>query len=158
MSTVLRKLKEDRTGYLKDLLDKVDEKWHSEFERFVETGEADDAFLTYLDEDERAEMAVEGAFKRQAAKFEGLAAELKRRQAQSDTEGPQVVPLASSTPTKVAAVFEDALQAPSIERDRVVATSTAALAASMPEEDAVVVKQIARSLESSLTKVADVTR
>lgn len=158
MSTVFRKLEEDRTGYLTDVLDSVDERWRSEFERFVETGEADDAFLSYLDQSEGAQMAVEVAFKRQAAKFEDLAAELKRRQDQSGTEESHLVPAASTTPTKVAAVVEDALQASSAQRAQVVATSTAALAASMPAEEAVVVKQVARSLESSLAKLADVTR
>jgi hypothetical protein len=158
MSTVFRKLEENSPSYLTDLLDSVDEQWRSEFERFVETGEADDAFLTYLDQDEGAQQAVEAAFKRQAAKFEGLAAELKRRQAESSSIGESHrVAAASTTPTKVAAVVEDALQATSAQRDQVVANSTAALAASMPAEEAVVVKQVARSLESSLAGVADVT-
>ncbi len=156
MSSVLRKSGLDRTNYLADLLDSMDQ-WRSEFERFVETGEADDDFLSYLDQNEDAQMAVEVAFKRQAAKFEGLASELKRRQDQSITGESHLVAALSSTPVKVAAVLEDALQAPSAERDQVVAASTAALAASMPAEDAAVVKQVAQSLESCLAKVADAT-
>ncbi len=155
MSILLRKSEEERTDYLKDLLENVDDQWRSEFVRFVETGEADDAFLTYLDENEGAQTAVEGAFKRQAAKFEELATELKRRQEQSSATESHIVSAASTTPTRIAAVVEDALHATSAQRAQVVATSTAALAASMPAEEAVVVKQVARSLESSLAKVAD---
>jgi hypothetical protein len=138
-------------------MDNIDIQWHSEFICFVEKGEANEAFLTYLDENENAQMAVEGAFKRQAAKFEELAAEIKRRQVQTNTtEAPAApaVSATSTTPTRLAEVVENALHATSSERADVVATGTAALAASMPAEDAAVVTQVTRSLESSLAKVA----
>ena len=80
MSTAFPKRDQRRVGYLSDLLNEVDEQWHAEFEQFVETGEANDAFLSYLDQNERAQHAVEVAFERQAAKFEELARELKNRQ------------------------------------------------------------------------------
>ena len=153
MSTVLRKSQDERPEYLQDLMDNVDIRWHSEFVCFVETGEANDAFLAYLDENESAQMAVEGAFKRQAAKFEELATEIKRRQVPSTPEA-HAASATSTTSTRLAEVVENALQATSSERAGVVATGTAALAASMPAEDAAVVTQVARSLENSLAKVA----
>ena len=157
MSTVLRKSKDERPEYLQDLMDNVDTRWHSEFVCFVETGEANDAFLAYLDENESAQMAVEGAFKRQAAKFEELATEIKRRQVPSSTleaHAASATSATSTTSTRLAEVVENALQATSSERAGVVATGTAALAASMPAEDAAVVTQVARSLENSLARVA----
>jgi hypothetical protein len=157
MSTALRKSQNERPDYLKDLMDNVDLEWHSEFVSFVETGEANEAFLAYLDQNENAQLAVEGAFKRQAAKFEELATELKRRQVQSsptDGHAGSAASATSNTSTRLAAVVENALQATSSERADVVATGTAALAASMPAEDAAVVKQVTRSLESNLAKVA----
>lgn len=156
MSTVLRKSQDETPGYLKDLIDNVDPHWHSEFMCFVETGEANEAFLAYLDENESAQSAVEGAFKRQAAKFEELATELKRRHVESTTEAQAASPASatSATSTRLAAVVENALQANSSERADVVATGTAALAASMPAEDAAVVTQVTRSLESNLARVA----
>jgi hypothetical protein len=62
---------------LDDLLRNVERQWHSEFLRFIETGDASDAFLEYLDRDQRGQQAVEMAFNSQAAAFEGLAEELK---------------------------------------------------------------------------------
>ena len=157
MSTVLPKSQDERPDYLKDLMDNIDIRWYSEFVCFVETGEANEAFLAYLDENESAQMAVEGAFKRQAAKFEELAMELKRRHVQSnptEAHASASASATSTTPTRLAEVVENALQATSSERADVVATGTAALAASMPAEDAAVVKQVTKSLESSLAKVA----
>jgi len=144
------------TDNLTDLLDTIDVQWRSEFARFVETGEADDGLLTYLDENEGAQKAVERAFNHQASKFVNLAAELHRRQDQNVATASSVS-ASSTTPTKIAAVVEGALQATTQERAKVVAASTAALVASMPAEEAAVVKQVARSLENDLAKVAEVS-
>lgn len=159
MSTVLQKIESGRIGYLTDLLNGVDERWHSEFARFVETGEADDEFLNYLDQDKAAQQAVETAFKRQAAKFEEWAGELQRRQASGGvpSDRTQVAPV-STTSTMIAEVVEDALKATSAERKEVVAKSTAALAESMPAEEAIVVKEVAQSLDRSIAQVAETSR
>lgn len=155
MSTVLKK---ESAGYLAELLGNIAEEWWGEFERFVETGDADENFLAYLDDNEVAQEAVETAFNHQASKFAGLASELeKRRQEQDSVTESQIVVHASSTPTKVAALVEGALQAPSDQRAEVVANSTAALAASMPAEERIVIKQVAESLENSLAEVAEVS-
>ncbi|MGC2695539.1 MAG: hypothetical protein WA738_07090 [Candidatus Angelobacter sp.] len=63
---------------LNDLLGHVDEKWQKDFLRFIDTGEADDAFLTYLNHDTRGQQAVEMAFNAHAQAIQGLAEELKK--------------------------------------------------------------------------------
>lgn len=156
MVTEFNSIQQDKAEYVRDLLAQIEPQWHAEFERFVETGEADEGFLTYLDQSEAAQTAVEGAFKHQAARFEKLAEELKRRQGVTGPEPAKISALSSTTATKVAAVIEGALQASSTQRAQVVARTTAALAASMPAEDAEVVEQVAESLKNRLAEVAQV--
>ena len=157
MTTNFNIVEQDKPEYLRKLLTNIEPQWHAEFEHFVETGEANDAFLAYLDQNETAQMAVEGAFKQQAAKFEELAEALKQRHELTAQKSP-VSAAASTTPTKVATIIEGALQASSKQRAQVVAKSTAALAASMPADEAEVVKAVAESLESSIAEVAQVAR
>jgi uncharacterized protein YdbL (DUF1318 family) len=63
---------------LETLMTHVQPQWKGEFIRFVETGEAGEGFLNYLDHDSDAQQAVEKAFKAQASAFENLAEELKK--------------------------------------------------------------------------------
>jgi hypothetical protein len=63
---------------LETLLTQVQPQWKGEFVRFIETGEADEGFLSYLDNNSDAQQAVEMAFKAQASAFENLAEELKK--------------------------------------------------------------------------------
>ncbi len=60
----------------KALLTHIKPEWHNAFSQFVETGEASDDFLVYLEQDANAQQAVEKAFKAQATAFENLADEL----------------------------------------------------------------------------------
>jgi len=158
MAIEFNTIKQNKPEYLRDLLTKVEPRWQAEFERFVETGEADEKFLTYLDQSEAAQTAVEGAFKHQAARFEELAEELKRRHDIIGQESGVVSSAPSTTATKVAAVVQGALQASSTERAQVVARTTAALAASMPAEEAEVVEEVAESLKSRIAEVAHAAR
>lgn len=151
METILRDT--DTQSYLADLVGKIAEKWRPAFERFVETGEAEEAFLNYLNEDKGAQDAVETAFNRQAEKFENLAAELKRTDVTTSA-----IEAKLAAPARVAAAVQAALDAPSLRRVAVMRTSTAEIAASMPAEERMVLKEFAQSLENSLAKVADLTR
>jgi hypothetical protein len=156
MSTVLQRIQAGRLGYLADLLDQVDERWRSEFERFVETGEAGEEFLSYLDQHTGAQEAVQTAFERQAAKFEEFASELqRRREAGDNTPEVQVSPPASTTSVKVAEVVENALQATSARRDEVVANGTADLARSISAEQVIEVKEVLKSMEEGLAQAAE---
>jgi hypothetical protein len=62
---------------LNDILTNVDEKWRPDFLRFIDTGEANDDFLNYLNHDKSGQQAVELAFDAHAQSFRGLADELK---------------------------------------------------------------------------------
>jgi len=61
----------------------------------------------------------------------------------------------SLTSTKLAAVVEVVMQTPREQREEVVNTRTAEFAASVPIEDRNVLTQVARSLESNLSKLAE---
>jgi hypothetical protein len=148
MTTIHQELEQD--NYLTKLIQSVAPNWRSEFQRFVETGEADEAFLTYLNKDASAQEAVEEAFNHQVSQFEGLAAELKKRRTPESQEA-----MPSLTSTKLAAVVEVVMQTPREQREEVVKTRTAEFAASVPIEDRNVLTQVARSLESNLSKLAE---
>jgi hypothetical protein len=45
--------------YFSDLLPQIDPKWHEAFVRFIETGEASQGFLTYLNSDHGCQKAME---------------------------------------------------------------------------------------------------
>lgn len=51
----------------------IEPKWRAAFARFVETGEAEEEFLDYLNSNPEAQAAVERAFSKQAAALEELA-------------------------------------------------------------------------------------
>ena len=59
-----------------ELAASLPEEWRAAFCRFVETGEAEKAFLDFLDSDNAAQAAVEIAFNEQAAALERLGAML----------------------------------------------------------------------------------
>ena len=58
---------------LKNIAREIPPKWQTDFTRFVETGEASQAFLDFLDEDNGCQTAVDRAFTEQAAGFKKLA-------------------------------------------------------------------------------------
>jgi hypothetical protein len=143
---------EQNQSYLADLIDKISEVWRPAFERFVETGEAETAFLDYLNKDLAAQEAVETAFNRQATKFEDLAAALKKTELTTQPK------YKVAAPEKVAAAVQAALETPTAQREEVMESSTAEIAASTPAEERIVLKEFARSLQNNLTKVANLTR
>jgi len=60
----------------KELLKLVEPRWHQEFLRFIDSGDASEGFLAYVDGDADAQIAVEKAFDAQAKAFEELASSL----------------------------------------------------------------------------------
>ena len=56
---------------LEKLLTNIDENWRLNSITFVQTGDASQEFLAYLDNDHGAQAAVEEAFTAQAQVFEG---------------------------------------------------------------------------------------
>ena len=60
-----------------DILGLVDPAWQAAFLRFVETGEADPAFMEFLGRDRPCQEAVEKVFLAQAEAFQRFARALK---------------------------------------------------------------------------------
>lgn len=74
---------------LKELLSLVEEKWHDAFLHFVQSGEADQEFLDYIDSNESMQKAVEKAFHMQAAPIKGLARKLAK--SEENVPRPEVI-------------------------------------------------------------------
>ena len=62
---------------MEQLLTRIEPVWRQAFIRFIQTGEAEDAFLNYLDTDASAQEVVEEAFTIQAAGLERVSELLK---------------------------------------------------------------------------------
>jgi hypothetical protein len=134
---------------LEDLLQSVDRRWHEEFLRFIETGEAGDEFLRYLDHDKGGQQAVEMAFNAQAAAFEGLAEELKK--------GPQVkepMEAAAAASARIVEAMEVVVQLPPDQREVVARKAASALEASLEPDQRKRARSVVRNLEEALEKAA----
>jgi hypothetical protein len=62
---------------IEDLLHGIEPQWRESFVHFVQTGEAQNEFLDYVNLNEVAQRAIEAAFDAQAQAFEAIAEELK---------------------------------------------------------------------------------
>lgn len=60
-----------------EVLALIPKHWHDEFRKFIDTGDADDAFLAFLDNDENGQRAVEAAFSARVGVFEEFAQTLR---------------------------------------------------------------------------------
>lgn len=97
---------------------KVPPEWRPAFLRFVETGEADEAFLDHLDGDKTTQEAVELAFSAQSQALEGLAHALR----ESDTMIKATnagEPAAAQTFDAITRALEGAVRLPKEERHAV---------------------------------------
>ena len=129
---------------LDDLLQNVESRWHEYFLRFIETGEAGDEFLDYLNRDKGGQQAVEMAFNAQAAAFEGLAEELKKG------------PVEPATPPEVAAsarmaeAVEVVLQLSPEQRKEALQKTASVLEASLGPEQQDTARSMVQMLEHAL--------
>jgi hypothetical protein len=106
-----------------ELLHLVDSRWHGDFVRFIETGDASEEFLAFMDRDPDCQRAVETAFSQQAADFEELSRSLRNivsPEAMADAQ-------ASIVSQNMASVFEQTLQLPPDERNRVLRRTVSTL-------------------------------
>ena len=55
-----------------ELIDRIAAEWRPAFRKLTETGDVDDGFLEYLEQDEDARQAVDEALEAEAAKIRGL--------------------------------------------------------------------------------------
>jgi hypothetical protein len=134
---------------LEKLLGNIDRRWHSEFLHFIETGEAGDDFLQYLNHDKGGQEAVEMAFNAQAAAFEGLAEELKKNPHIELTLEP-----AAAASAKMAEAVEVVLQFSPEQRNEVVQQTACALTASLPPEQRDNARSVVQTLENALARAA----
>jgi hypothetical protein len=109
---------------LDDLLQDVDERWHQMFIQFVHTGEGSKDFLDYLNENAKAQSAVERAFTAQVDALQGLADVIKRKgheklKSAVETEQPSMA---------IARAVERVMELPGEKRSEAVADAAAALA------------------------------
>jgi hypothetical protein len=70
-------LSETPTFNLESLVQQIKPRWRDEFRHFVDTGNASDDFLAYLDNSVEGKQAVEAAFNAQADALKGIAEALK---------------------------------------------------------------------------------
>jgi hypothetical protein len=63
---------------LEEILGHIPSRWQGEFVEFVQSGEASDRFLAFLDSSDEAQAAVEQAFTAQASTLEGFAKKLQQ--------------------------------------------------------------------------------
>ena len=128
------------------------EKWEKDFSQFIETGDASEEFLNYLDSDKGAQKAVEMAFTEQARGLEGLAEELKQTgnapigQAGAGQHSSEVY-------IRIAEAFEEALNAPEEKREEVLRRKATALTSLIKPADKVALTEIMSSLGNTLGKV-----
>ena len=76
-------LKEPVGFKLDAVVEQIKPEWRDEFRRFLDSGDASDEFLAYLDSSEEGKKAVELAFNAQADALTGLADALRSLQTEN---------------------------------------------------------------------------
>lgn len=102
----------DRTYSVDELTSMIAPQWRKDFEHFIETGDASDAFRKYMDSDARCQEAVERAFEIKTAGLEALAEALAGDSLATDaasTNSDDWVPLALAI-ERVASLSQGARQ------------------------------------------------
>ncbi len=135
---------------LEELLKNIAPQWHNEFLRFVETGEASDNFLDYLNKDKGGQAAVEMAFDAQVKAFEGLAEELKKPQPPMEVS----VELASAASRTMATAVETVMQLPPDQRGEVLEKAASVLGTSLAPDQQDAARSVVQSLDHALARVA----
>jgi len=128
------------------LLGAVDPRWHQEFLSFIETGDASEEFLTYMDRNPSCQQAVEAAFSQQAAAFERLARDLRS----AVPEAVLVEAQASALSQHMAQALEQTLELPPAERSRVLERTVSALAREVPQRRRQELKEIVSNLAAAV--------
>lgn len=135
---------------LESLLTHVQPQWKGEFVRFVETGEAGEGFLTYLDQDASAQHAVEMAFEAQANAFENLAEELKKTQPEEIGVVVGAVEPIEMVSAKVAEAVKDVSHLPPDDRREAVAKVLSTLKTSLDSTELASARGVAHTLAQDL--------
>lgn len=114
---------------IEDLTVMVAPEWRNAFVRFIETGEAEEAFLDHIDRDKPTQEAVELAFSAQSQALEGLAHAL--RESERPIRAANSAPTPAQTSDAIARALETAVHLPSQERTAVLETAVATVSRDM---------------------------
>jgi hypothetical protein len=117
---------------IEQILNLISPEWREEFLRFIESGEADQRFLDYIDSDEKCQEAVDLAVSAQAESFEGLAAALQA-EPELEYEEPAAEP-AAIVSAKMADAMEAVLELPASEQQEAVKQASAEVVSSAEPE------------------------
>ncbi|MCI0588941.1 MAG: hypothetical protein L0323_19130, partial [Planctomycetes bacterium] len=141
---------------LEEIVERVQVEWRPAFRALVETGEADEGFLQYLEEDVRAMGAVELAFGAQAQALERVGraiAESAIAQAGDLPPASSVVsppPAAESVSMSLARAIEDVLSLPAEDRDRAAADVASVLRSRLAERAKGALEALAAGIQTRL--------
>ncbi|HEY1465210.1 MAG TPA: hypothetical protein VGF44_17475 [Terriglobales bacterium] len=125
--------------------------WQNEFRCFIDSGDASDEFLAYLDSSEEGKKAVEEAFNAQADALTGLADALKSLQTENVSATTKTAEAAS---IRVTEAVEGLLQLSPAQGEQAVAKAASALGASVGQEQRSRLVAVAQSLSNALGNVA----
>jgi len=145
-------LKEPVGFNLETVVKQIKPDWRNEFRRFVDSGDASDEFLAYLDSSEEGKKAVEQAFNAQADALTGLADAL--RSLQTENVGTEVAKPAEVASVKVTEAVEGLLQLPPEQGKQAVENAASALAASLRQDQHARLQAVAQTLSKALGNVA----
>jgi hypothetical protein len=135
---------------LEDLLGHVDTKWRKDFVRFIDTGEAGDEFLNYLNHDSGGQQAVEMAFTAHANSIHGLAEEIKN----APTVNENIQAPARSISNNFAQAIEGVLElAPDQQAHAVREAATSLMHATRPDRQREIAA-VADAFKENLDKMA----
>lgn len=145
-------LKEPVGFNLETVVEQIKPEWQNEFRRFVDSGDASDEFLAYLDSSEEGKKAVEQAFDAQADALTGLADSL--RSLQTENVGAEVAKPAEAASVKVTEAVKGLLQLPPEQGKQAVEKAASALGASLREGQHSQLQAVAQTLSKALSKAA----
>jgi hypothetical protein len=129
-----------------ELLAGVEPGWHQEFLRFIETGDASEEFLTYMDQDPACQAAVEAAFSEQAAAFESLSRDLRT----AVPDAALAKARSSVLSEHMAQALERTLALPPSERTKVVERTVSTLVREVPPRRRQELKEIVSDLAAAV--------
>jgi hypothetical protein len=137
---------------LETVVEQIKPKWRNEFRRFVDSGDASDEFLAYLESSEEGKKAVEQAFNAQADALTGLADAL--RSLQTENVGAEVAKPAEAASVKVTEAVEGLLQLPPEEGKQAVEKAASVLGAALRQDQHSRLQEVAHTLSKALANVA----
>lgn len=132
-------------------LQKIAPARQKQFLHFIDTGEAEDEFLTYLDSDSQAQQAVEMTFNAQAEAFQGLA-EVLRRSPLSSRSLSAVEPVLAAS-DRMAEAVGVVLQLPADKREEAMRIAVSNLRTSLRPDQQGAVLSVVRSLDDEMSSV-----